>query len=130
MTMAAMVLSALLLLQGADDKKAGDLIRDLGAEEFSVRERAEAELRKMGESAAPALRQALEDKDPEKALRAHRVLEDLEKNERQPNQDRPSRSRARMTRERITTMCRAHSVHVSGSLVQAHSPARGRSRPP
>ena len=97
MTMATLVLSALLLLQGADDKKVGDLIRDLGAEEFSVREKAEAELRKMGDAAAPALRQALEDKDAERALRAQRVLEDLDKTARKSDQDRPSRSQAWMT---------------------------------
>jgi hypothetical protein len=96
MMMAAAVLSALLLCQGADDQKVGDLIRDLGAEEYSVRERAEGELRKMGDAAIPALRQALEDKDPERALRAHRVLEDLEKKGMRPDQEQRSRSRAWM----------------------------------
>jgi len=93
MTMAAVVLSALLLWQGADDRKVGDLIRDLGAEEYSVRERAEGELRKMGDAAIPALREALEDKDPERALRAHRVLEDLEKKGQRSDQEGRSRSR-------------------------------------
>src|SRR5690349_13568242 len=79
MTMAAVALSALLLWQGADDKKIGDFIRDLGADEYAVRERAEGELRKMGDAAIPALREALEDKDPERALRAHRILQGLEK---------------------------------------------------
>ena len=69
MTMATIVLSALLLWQGADDKKVGDLIRDLGADEFAARERAERRER----------REALKDKDPERALRAHRVLQDLDK---------------------------------------------------
>lgn len=92
MTMATIVLSALLLWQGADDQKAGDLIRDLGADEFAVRERAERELRKMGDAALPALREALEDKDPERALRAHRVLRDLEKKEGRSEQDRRSRA--------------------------------------
>lgn len=95
MTMAAAVLSALLLWQGADDKKVGDLIRDLGAEEYSVRERAESDLRKMGDAAIPALREALKDKDPERALRAHRVLQDLDKKGERSDQDR--RSRAWMT---------------------------------
>src|SRR5689334_3303005 len=94
MTMAAAVLSALLLWQGADDKKVGDLIRDLGADEYSVRERAESDLRKMGDAAIPALREALEDKDPERALRAHRVLESLEKKGQHSDQERRSRSRA------------------------------------
>jgi hypothetical protein len=96
MTMAAAMLSALLLWQGADDQKVGDLIRDLGADEYSVRERAERELRKLGDAAVPALREALEDKDPERALRAHRVLEDLEKKGQRPDQEPRSRSRAWM----------------------------------
>jgi hypothetical protein len=96
MTMAVAVLSALLLWQGADDKKVGDLIRDLGADEYSVRERAETELRKMGDAAIPPLREALEDKDPERALRAHRVLESLEKKGQRSDQERRSRSRAWM----------------------------------
>jgi len=79
MTMAAIALSALLLWQGADDQKAVGLVRDLGAEEFSVRERAESELRRMGDAAIPALREALEDKDPERAFRAQRLLDGLEK---------------------------------------------------
>jgi hypothetical protein len=96
MTMAAVVLSALLLCQGADDRKVGDLIRDLGADEYSVRERAETELRKLGDAAVPALREALEDKDPERALRAQRVLEDLEKKGQRSDQERRPRSRAWM----------------------------------
>ncbi len=94
MTMAAAVFSALLLLQGADDQKAGNLIRDLGAEEYSVRERAEAELRKMGDAAVPALRGALEDKDPERALRAHRLLGELEKKGEPSDRERRARPQA------------------------------------
>ena len=82
MTIAAAVLSAVLLVQGADDKTIHDLIRDLGADEYGVRERAEAELRKKGDAAIPALREALADRDPERALRAHRILEELKKNGR------------------------------------------------
>ncbi len=94
MNMATAVLSALLLFgQGADDKKLGDLIRDLGAEDYSVRERAESELRKMGDEAIPALRGALEDKDPERALRAHRLLEDLDKQGGRSPEDRRLHSR-------------------------------------
>ncbi|RPH40017.1 MAG: PDZ domain-containing protein [Planctomycetota bacterium] len=96
MTMAAVVVSALLLWQGAHDEKVGDLIRDLGAEEHSVRERAEGELRMLGDSAIPALREALEDKDPERAIRARRVLEDLEKKGRRSDQEQRSGSRAWM----------------------------------
>lgn len=92
MNMAVIVLSALLLCQGADDKKVADLIRDLGAEEYSVREKAENDLRKMGDAAIPALRQALEDKDAERALRAHRVLEGLEKKGQRADQDRHART--------------------------------------
>lgn len=91
MNMAAVVLSALLLFrQGADDKKVGDLIRDLGADEYSARERAESELRKMGSAAIPALKGALEDKDPERALRAERLLGELEKkHDGSPGEPRP-----------------------------------------
>ena len=92
MNMATIALSALLLWQGADDKKVGDLIRDLGADEYAVRERAEGQLRKLGDAAIPALREALEDKDPERALRAHRVLQDLEKKGERSEQDRRSRA--------------------------------------
>jgi hypothetical protein len=94
--MAAVVFSALLLWQGADDRKVGDLIRDLGADEYSARERAESELRKLGDAAIPALREALEDKDPERALRAHRVLEALEKKEPHSGQERRSAARSWM----------------------------------
>jgi len=92
MNMAAVLISALLLCQGADDRKVTDLIRDLGADEYSVRERAENDLKKMGEAAIPALREALEDKDPERALRAHRVLEGLEKKPQRSVQDTGSRA--------------------------------------
>jgi hypothetical protein len=83
-------------LQGADDRKVGDLIRDLGADEYSVRERAETELRKLGDAAVPALREALEDKDPERALRAHRVLEDLQKKGKRSDREGRPRSGAWM----------------------------------
>ncbi|MBV8879263.1 MAG: PDZ domain-containing protein [Planctomycetaceae bacterium] len=83
MSLAAVLLSALLLCQGADDPKVADLIRDLGADDYATREKAQAELRKLGPAAAPALQRALEDKDAERALRAHQLLADLEKKEPQ-----------------------------------------------
>lgn len=91
MNLAVLVLSALLLFQGADEQKMRDLVRDLGADEYSVRDRAEADLRTLGDSAIPALREAVEDKDPERALRARRILEDLNKRKQQ------GRSRTWMT---------------------------------
>lgn len=81
------------LERSADDKTVGDLIRDLGSDEYSVRERAESDLRKMGDAAIPALREALEDKDPGRALRAHRMLGSLEKKGRHSDEDRRLQSR-------------------------------------
>jgi len=86
--LAAVALSALLLFQEADDAKIGDLIRDLGAEEYSVRDKAERELRSLGAPALQALKKAQDDRDPERALRARRLVDELEK------QTEPSKKKA------------------------------------
>jgi RNA polymerase sigma factor (sigma-70 family) len=44
----------------ADEKRIAQLIKDLDADDFDAREKASAELEKIGEPAAPALRKALE----------------------------------------------------------------------
>jgi hypothetical protein len=44
---------------GVEAKRLGQLIADLDSEQFTARERAAAELERLGERAAPALRQAL-----------------------------------------------------------------------
>jgi hypothetical protein len=51
------------------------LVRDLDAEEYAVREKASAELVKMGQAAHPALRKALESESPEVRRRAANLLE-------------------------------------------------------
>ena len=52
-----------------------DLIRKLGSEEFSQREKAEQALRDIGEAALPALKKASADPDPEIARRARDCVE-------------------------------------------------------
>lgn len=52
-------------------------IVDLGNDEFSQREKASAELRRLGGRAYPAILKALENQDPEIVLRAGRLLNSL-----------------------------------------------------
>ncbi|MBI2932380.1 MAG: PDZ domain-containing protein [Planctomycetes bacterium] len=74
--------------EGADGR-IDRLIQDLGANEYPTREAAEQELVKIGAAAVPALKKALEDPDAERADRARRILEKLEK---EPERNRPRRS--------------------------------------
>lgn len=63
------------LLQDAD--RVQDLIRKLGSEEYTVREQAQEELKKIGKSARPALQKAAEESDdPEVRQRAQALLDD------------------------------------------------------
>jgi len=55
-------------VQAVDERRVARLIADLDSEEFSVREKASAELEKLGEAAAAACRQAL-DKRPSAEVR-------------------------------------------------------------
>jgi HEAT repeat protein len=55
------------------------LVRELGNDEFEVREQASNRLRVMGPVALPVLRQALKDVDPEIVLRAQICKEQIEK---------------------------------------------------
>ncbi len=62
-----------------DEQAIRAAIRRLGDEAFRVRERASAELLRVGPLAAPLLRQALADPDPEVVTRARKCLERIEK---------------------------------------------------
>ena len=63
----------------SDIKRLGQLIADLDNDEFAVRDRAQRELERMGEDAAPALRKALAGKP---ALEARRRIEAILKKPR------------------------------------------------
>lgn len=74
---AALLLSA-ASLQDDTARKIDDLIRQLGSDEFSVREKASEELKKIGKPAEEALRKAAETTDdPEVRERARGVLESM-----------------------------------------------------
>jgi hypothetical protein len=62
-------------VKAADDRTVRRWLADLDSERFAVRERAEAELRKLGEAAAPALRGRLTTRASEEfSSRAERLL--------------------------------------------------------
>lgn len=75
-----------------DAGKIEQLIRELGSEEFAVRERASEELRKIGKPAEEALRKAAESGDPEVRTRARSILDDLGRPQkaRAPEPPRPA----------------------------------------
>jgi hypothetical protein len=58
----------------------GELIKQLGDDQFGVRERATRELKALGPAARAALQQASKDRDLEVATRARRCLKDIEHN--------------------------------------------------
>lgn len=62
-----------------DAKRIEKLVEDLGAEEYAVREAADRELRKIGAPAEPFLRKAVEGGDAERADRARKILDAIEK---------------------------------------------------
>ncbi len=76
-----LVVAALLGL-AQDAAKIEDLVRQLGSEEYAVREKASEELRKIGKPAEEALRKAAESEDPEVRTRAKSILDDLAKPEK------------------------------------------------
>jgi hypothetical protein len=80
---------------GAQDdepkKKIQELVGQLGAEEFAVREKATEELRKIGKPAEEALRKAAESDDPEVRSRAKGLLEDLAQAEKPKTEEKPRR---------------------------------------
>ncbi len=62
-----------------DVKRAEALVRDLGADEFDVRDRATAALAALGEAALPALREAARSEDAEIRTRAQHALAAIRK---------------------------------------------------
>jgi hypothetical protein len=81
-----------------DPKRVADLIGDLGDEQYDRRNAAYAELAKLEEFAAPALRTALASA---KSLEARRRMEELLKRSEQVSQDRLARLRAIETLEHM-----------------------------
>src|SRR5262249_53349054 len=66
-------------LEDGDRDKIAALIRDLGADDFGVREKASSELMKIGGKAVSLLRQAKDSSDIEVARRANACLGKIEK---------------------------------------------------
>jgi tetratricopeptide (TPR) repeat protein len=60
------------------EPSAEKLVRDLGDDNYAVRERADAALRKLGDAAIPSLTKALDSRDAEVRLRAKAILADVE----------------------------------------------------
>lgn len=58
------------------------LIAKLADRDYAVREQADAELRRLGEAALPAIRKHLKDEDPETRMRLRAIMDDLEAKER------------------------------------------------
>jgi len=90
------ILVALLCLSSfAQDeeqkKKIGELVAQLGADEFAVREKATEELRKIGKPAEEALKKAAESEDPEVRSRAKGLLEDLAQAQKPKTEEKPRR---------------------------------------
>lgn len=75
---AALASAAALFAQ--DEKRVQDAIKGLGSESFEEREKATADLRKIGAPALAALKKAAADSDdPEVRARAKRLLEEIER---------------------------------------------------
>lgn len=74
------LVAALLIAFAQDADRVQELIKKLGSEEFSVREEATEELKKIGKPAQEALRKAAaESEDPEVRQRARALLEETPK---------------------------------------------------
>jgi len=74
------LLAALLIAFAQDQDRIQDLIRKLGSDDFSVRELATEELKKIGKPAQDALKKAAaESEDPEVRQRAKSILEEAPK---------------------------------------------------
>lgn len=83
---------AAVLALSQDAAKIEDWIKQLGSEEYAVREKASEELRKTGKPAEEALRKAAESDDPEIRTRAKAILEDLGKPEKPKDPETPRRA--------------------------------------
>jgi hypothetical protein len=99
MTLLAAVLLSSILPAGQDgtapDQRSIDRwVSDLGAQDPQVRDRAEAELRKRGGDAVPALREAARSDNAERAMRARALLLDLSKDHRGNDHSSQGRSPA------------------------------------
>ena len=77
MTLIAALLLSAATVQDDPAKRIDELIRQLGSDEFAVREKATEELRKIGKPAEEALRKALAADDPEVRERVRAVLDAL-----------------------------------------------------
>lgn len=88
--MSTLLMAALLAPQQDEDlaKKIDALVRDLGAEDFETREKATAELKKIGKPAIPALKKAAESEDAEVKVRAKALLEEFARAEKKPEKKR------------------------------------------
>jgi hypothetical protein len=74
------VLASAAALFAQDEKQVQDAIKGLGSESFEEREKATADLRKIGGPALAALKKAAADSDdPEVRARAKRLLEEIER---------------------------------------------------
>ncbi len=78
------LLPGLVWAQDDQAKRIEQLVRELGSENFDVREKATAELRKIGKPATAALKKAAQSDDPEIRLRAKQLLEEFERSEKKP----------------------------------------------
>ena len=66
-----------ILAVGLQEDSAAEWVKKLGAEAYVEREKATEELRKLGKTAAPALKKALESEDAEVRRRAQSLLDEL-----------------------------------------------------
>ena len=83
------VLASAASLFAQDEKRIQDAIKGLGADSFEEREKATADLKKIGAPALDALKKAAEDNgDPEVRVRAKRLVEEIAKPAAPPRQSR------------------------------------------
>ena len=119
------VMLAALALVWAPQDEVPKLIRQLGAESSSAREKAGRELLRIGEPALPALKKATEDKDPEIATRARRLVEEIQKQGR----GTPERGKKPQHRHRTFTFQRStpeYSLSVGPDGVKLKEKATGK----
>ncbi len=89
----AFLLTLTFCAQDDDPKSKIDRwVGELGSEDFETREKATAELKKIGKPATEALRKAAESSDPEVKMRAKSILEAIEKSEKKPKPERSGAS--------------------------------------
>jgi hypothetical protein len=123
---AALASAAALFAQ--DEKQIQDAIRSLGAESFEEREKATADLKKIGAPALDALKKAAEENgDPEVRVRAKRLVEEIAK---PPAPKRPP-GRAPVFRPSVLSIRKAGDATVyamqppDGDAIEFHRAAQG-----